>query len=109
VKALAKLFHLLPVEFSLFFEDQGHDTLAPPNRAQGLFVELRWQPSIPLAPRRPRPFDGEMPRFVVRDQSDKQFGSFRFFWSSMCFPLQFEKPLNICFVLLGRRNDLLWR
>ena len=48
-----------------------------------------------------------MPRFVVRDQNDKQFGSFRFFWSSMCFPLQFEKPLNICFVLLGRRNDLL--
>jgi hypothetical protein len=56
VKALAKLFHLLPVELSFFFEDQGHDTLAPPNRPQGLFVEVHWQPSIPLAPRRPRPF-----------------------------------------------------
>src|SRR5205085_528224 len=46
-------------------------------------------------------FDGEMLRFVVRDQNDQQLGSFRFLCRSMCFALQLQKPGDICFVLLA--------
>ena len=36
----------------------------------------------------------------------QQFGRFCLFHGSMCFALQFQKPLNIGFMLLTRRNDL---
>ncbi|HTB94426.1 MAG TPA: hypothetical protein VK728_16455 [Candidatus Sulfotelmatobacter sp.] len=105
MKALAKLFHLLPVELSFFFEDQGHHTFAPLNRRQGLFCRSPLAAINFFSTSTPETlFDGEMPRFVLRDQSDKHVGSFRFFWSSTEFSLQFEKALNICFVLLGRKK-----
>jgi hypothetical protein len=47
-----------------------------------------------------------MLRFVVGDQNDEQFGSFRFFRSATRFALQFEKARNVGFMLLGRSNYL---
>ncbi len=85
---MAELFHLLPVELSFFFQDQGHDTLAP-QIVRKVFLSKSIGSHQFLQHLDARdPFDGEMPRFVVRDQNDKQFGSFRFFRSSMCFTLQ---------------------
>jgi len=68
VKAVAELFDLPSVQLTLFFQDQGHNTLAARSS-----------------------FDGELFRFVVRDQNDEQFGRFRFFCTAMRFALQFEK------------------
>ena len=82
----------LPVQSPLFFQNQGHNTLAPPSGRQGLFAGADSHPSILSRLRCPRPFDDAMLRLVIRDQNDEQFDRLRLSSSSMCFALQFQKP-----------------
>jgi len=79
VKAVAEPFHLLPVELSFFLQDQGHNTLAAQVVGQVFLPEAigRHQFAQHLDPR--SLFDNEMLCFVIGDQNDEQFGSFRFF------------------------------
>ncbi len=88
MKALTVLFYMLSLELPFFFQDEGHTTLAPQivckvilSQSIDIHQFLQYLDARNL-------FDGEMLRFVVRDQNDKQFGSFRFFCSSMRFTLQ---------------------
>src|SRR6267378_2277321 len=106
VKAVAEPFYLLSVELTLLFQNQGHNTLAAQILCKILLSKsVRIHQFLQHFDAR-NLFDGEMLRFVVRDQNDEQFGRFRLFRSSMCFALQFQKPGNIDFVLLSRRNGL---
>jgi hypothetical protein len=106
VKAVAEPFYLLSVELTLLFQNQGHNTLAAQILCKILLSKsIRIHQFLQHFDAR-NLFDGEMLRFVVRDQNDEQFGRFRLFRSSMCFALQFQKPGNIGLVLLSRRNGL---
>ena len=89
MKALTELFHLLSVQSSLFFQDEGNNTLAPQVVGRVfLSKSIRVHQFLQYLDAR-RLFDGEMLRFVVCDQNNKQLGSFRFFRLSMGFALQF--------------------
>jgi hypothetical protein len=82
VKAMAEFLHLLPVELTLFFQNQGHNTLATQiackvflSKSIGIHQFFQHFDARGL-------FDDEMLGFIIRDQNDKEFGSFRFFRSS---------------------------
>ncbi len=81
-------FHLLSVELAFFFQDEGHNTLGPQIVCQVFLSKSIRIHQFPQYLDTRNLFDGEMLRFVVCDQNHKQFGSFRFFCSSMCFTLQ---------------------
>ena len=78
MKAMAELFHLLPVELSFFLQDQGHNTLAAQVVGHVFLLETIGRHQFPQHLDARDFFDHEMPSFVVGDQNDEQFGRFRF-------------------------------
>jgi hypothetical protein len=83
VKAVAEPFYLLSVELTLLFQNQGHNTFAAQILCKILLSKsIRIHQFLQHFDAR-NLFDGEMLRFVVRDQNDEQFGRFRLFRSSM--------------------------